>query len=893
MQDTKKLTVAYGTFACVVEGFDDPFPLMQETVAYFESLSQMNPEFAHHADIGDFEALRERFASEGADIALTAIPGGVVIRNIAVDDAIDAVPVPVAGVDVADRPDTPESVAQMETGAEDPLLSFDDRDASEEADYSALDDDSVLASLGEEDLDSEQALGLLRAAMNRMPPEEETGTELEVEVEVSPSHPDSHGEGTEDALEADADFQEAADVSHDADLPPDMDRDTPEMRLRDNEMPGEVAADRDPHTDGTDDDHVSADQTDDTTTEGAGDGSDSPADHPSEVLAREEVEGSDSPDMPAADEASVGDHIQKDEPKAIEDAPEPADLEETAADTEAPDERDPLGLQVDDLQMADTVDLPDHDQDDDPEVAAEQPEHEPLLPRQEDISEPRADTAAQAELAADDALDAAGDIPDHDDGAIGDQPREEPRRESHALRPEDAPESQGDAAQPTEEPVDEPSDAAAVAPDHDGDDTRDQAREQRDDEPLTLRQNNEAERPADAVAQDEEAADDAAARDLPDDDVEGDPDTLVFASTKDTAPAPLSLTPAQKLDADTGDARDDHADVLRLGQPAAKPAEDKPAPSRGAFIDTRMTEEAAKRDKPYGSGHTPLVLGKTDREADKSKADAGEPAKGGFLKILKGDPEAPTPAEPSAKTEPETLEFSDGGDAEPDKDKSSFGLGRLMGWGRKPAPAADEADPEDDVAAPQDPPKPAAQEPRRAPLRVVTDNTETPAPTREEAPREKQQKAEPAPAPAAEKPRTATETPQTNMAERLHASFADSDARPSSDSFSIDESELLGEEDRSVRRFVYEVGADNLQDLMKACAAYLIYAENKTTFTRGELLSLVQTAAGDKAFSAEARIRAFGKLVRGGDLTRVDGGNFTPANKVIEGYREQLQRIAV
>ena len=91
MQDTKKLTVAFGSFACVVEGFDDPFPVMQETVAYFESLSRLNPEFAHHSDIGDFETLRERFASEGAQIELVSIPGGVAIRNIEqeADEAAD------------------------------------------------------------------------------------------------------------------------------------------------------------------------------------------------------------------------------------------------------------------------------------------------------------------------------------------------------------------------------------------------------------------------------------------------------------------------------------------------------------------------------------------------------------------------------------------------------------------------------------------------------------------------------------------------------------------------------------------------------------------------------------------------------------------------------------
>ncbi|MHA3978870.1 hypothetical protein ACW9UR_14390 [Halovulum sp. GXIMD14794] len=112
MEDTKKLAVAYGGFACVLEGFDNPFPLMRKVVRYYQDLSERDPDFAGYQDIENFEALREKLAEASGESALTLEPiaGGVHIRRF------DPLPAAVPSVEpdvVAEEP-APEDTASTE-----------------------------------------------------------------------------------------------------------------------------------------------------------------------------------------------------------------------------------------------------------------------------------------------------------------------------------------------------------------------------------------------------------------------------------------------------------------------------------------------------------------------------------------------------------------------------------------------------------------------------------------------------------------------------------------------------------------------------------------------------------------------------------------------------------
>jgi len=46
MDHNKKMSVSFGAFSCVLEGYDDPVPVMQKLVDYFQEQAAQNPEFA-------------------------------------------------------------------------------------------------------------------------------------------------------------------------------------------------------------------------------------------------------------------------------------------------------------------------------------------------------------------------------------------------------------------------------------------------------------------------------------------------------------------------------------------------------------------------------------------------------------------------------------------------------------------------------------------------------------------------------------------------------------------------------------------------------------------------------------------------------------------------------
>ena len=67
MTDKRKLAVSYGSFSCVIEGFDDPFTLMRDIISFYYQVSQEEPEFAHFHQIVDMEELRRRLCPPDRD----------------------------------------------------------------------------------------------------------------------------------------------------------------------------------------------------------------------------------------------------------------------------------------------------------------------------------------------------------------------------------------------------------------------------------------------------------------------------------------------------------------------------------------------------------------------------------------------------------------------------------------------------------------------------------------------------------------------------------------------------------------------------------------------------------------------------------------------------------
>ncbi|MFT5639859.1 MAG: hypothetical protein ACI861_002693, partial [Paracoccaceae bacterium] len=74
--------------------------------------------------------------------------------------------------------------------------------------------------------------------------------------------------------------------------------------------------------------------------------------------------------------------------------------------------------------------------------------------------------------------------------------------------------------------------------------------------------------------------------------------------------------------------------------------------------------------------------------------------------------------------------------------------------------------------------------------------------------------------------------------------------------------------------FAERIGAFELTDLLEAAAAYTSIVENKQRFSRAQVMSkLAKLNIGD-AYSKEAGLRSFGKLLREGKILRVQDGQF-------------------
>lgn len=89
----------------------------------------------------------------------------------------------------------------------------------------------------------------------------------------------------------------------------------------------------------------------------------------------------------------------------------------------------------------------------------------------------------------------------------------------------------------------------------------------------------------------------------------------------------------------------------------------------------------------------------------------------------------------------------------------------------------------------------------------------------------------------------------------------------------------------ALRAFARSMGAASLPELMEASAAYTTLVKGRPSFSRSEVLSMLDNLAGDKsAISQEIRIKTFGTLLRGGRIRRADNGEFHLSSEALTTY---------
>lgn len=89
--------------------------------------------------------------------------------------------------------------------------------------------------------------------------------------------------------------------------------------------------------------------------------------------------------------------------------------------------------------------------------------------------------------------------------------------------------------------------------------------------------------------------------------------------------------------------------------------------------------------------------------------------------------------------------------------------------------------------------------------------------------------------------------------------------------------------------FARRVGAQSLQDLLEASAAYMSIVEGKAKFSRRDVMQAFSEIGLETEFSPEARLKSFRKLVAAGAIIRADDGMFAISHATRFGYETQLR----
>jgi len=105
------------------------------------------------------------------------------------------------------------------------------------------------------------------------------------------------------------------------------------------------------------------------------------------------------------------------------------------------------------------------------------------------------------------------------------------------------------------------------------------------------------------------------------------------------------------------------------------------------------------------------------------------------------------------------------------------------------------------------------------------------------------------------------------------------------DKSDLDEEHQLGED---LNAFAASVGAATLPELLEASAAYVTLVSGRPTFSRRDIMTLLDEMSEPNEFTQEARIKSFGKLLRGGSITRTENGHFTISDRALNSYEAMV-----
>jgi hypothetical protein len=91
-------------------------------------------------------------------------------------------------------------------------------------------------------------------------------------------------------------------------------------------------------------------------------------------------------------------------------------------------------------------------------------------------------------------------------------------------------------------------------------------------------------------------------------------------------------------------------------------------------------------------------------------------------------------------------------------------------------------------------------------------------------------------------------------------------------------------------RFAEQVGVKSMADMLEAAAAYATCVENRSQFTRPQLMRRLMASAGGKPVSREDGLRSFGTLLRTGRIEKVSRGHYVLADH--SPYLAEARRLA-
>lgn len=92
---------------------------------------------------------------------------------------------------------------------------------------------------------------------------------------------------------------------------------------------------------------------------------------------------------------------------------------------------------------------------------------------------------------------------------------------------------------------------------------------------------------------------------------------------------------------------------------------------------------------------------------------------------------------------------------------------------------------------------------------------------------------------------------------------------------------------KDIRQFAKATGAASLPELVEATAAFVTLVNGQPSFSRGEILGLVDEL-DEEEFSQKARIKSFGKLLRSGRIKRTENGDYTVAGAALSQYEDRV-----